>query len=132
MLKKIRHMLTQQEGFTLMELMIVVVIIGILAGIAIPTYRGMEGRARKAVGDANAEMLNRGIQQLEYFGDLTKNGGSGVYDPQKHESDLLRFLGMEQGDKIKYVEWDGDAAQYVGTADKNAEIGIPVIEKPVE
>jgi prepilin-type N-terminal cleavage/methylation domain-containing protein len=52
------------RGFTLIELMIVVAIIGILAAVAIPSFVRFQGRARQAEVTSNLKSLYTGMRTL--------------------------------------------------------------------
>ncbi|MGB4427666.1 MAG: prepilin-type N-terminal cleavage/methylation domain-containing protein [Limnochordia bacterium] len=63
MLKALWRKLRQEEqGFTLVELVVVVVILGILAGVGIQQFGNVQERARQSAHDANVKVLTSAAQ----------------------------------------------------------------------
>jgi type IV pilus assembly protein PilA len=92
-----------ERGFTLIELMIVIAIIGILAAIAIPQFSAY--RVRSYNSASNADLRNTATAQEAYF-----------VDAQSYSNAITRVTGSAYGlftsENVTVSVYGGDTAGY--------------------
>lgn len=88
-----------KAGFTLIELMIVVAIIGILAAVALPAYQDYVVRAKTVEGLAVAAELKPSVK--EYFKEFQRfpidNAQAGIPSADKLIANYIKKIELEDG-----------------------------------
>ena len=101
---------TGTEGFTLVELMVVIVIVGILSAVALPNFLNQTGKAKatEAVTKVSA-LLKEGYSEYQYDGDAANANTALEASITKADSAGSFTYTSSVADKILSVTAEGNA-----------------------
>jgi type IV pilus assembly protein PilE len=107
-----------QKGFTLIELMIVVAIIGIIASIAFPSYTDYVRRARAV--DATSTLADMRIRMEQYYQDNRMYTGGPCAAPAAASQEFFTFACTDLTDDTYEITASGivDMAAYSYSIDE--------------
>ena len=112
MLKKVRKMLSDRKGFTLVELIVVLVILSVLAAMLAPTMTGYIDKAKEKKVEAKLHQVVVAAQALvdevyalggEYT-DIKLGDIAELAELKESEDDLIDVIIEENTGKVVYAE----------------------------
>jgi general secretion pathway protein G len=98
-------MSNKQQGFTLLELLVVMVIIGLLAGLVAPRYFGQVGKSQVKVAAAQIDSLDKALMQFRLDTDRFPTTEEGLAALNEAPSDTVGWTGPYLKKAIPMDPW---------------------------
>ena len=114
LMRKFKKFINRQAGFTILELLLIVAIVGILAVVLVP--RISEFYASAEVAGANQEVFNIEKAAMAYYGNTT-----GTWPPDSDTLFTQGYLNKEANVDYGFDD-DGRVTVLLGTTWGNAEL----------
>jgi len=98
--------LTRARGFTLLELLVVLVIIGLLAGYVAPRYFGQIGKSEAKVAMAQVDALNKALAQYRLDAGHYPSTDQGLAALNTRPANEAKWAGPYLSKAVPLDPWD--------------------------
>lgn len=114
---------TEARGFTLLELLVVILIIGLLTGIVAPRFLGQVSRSEVTAARAQLDALDKALQSYRIDTGRPPNSAQGLKALVTRPADEPRWRGPYLQGEVPLDPW-GMAYQYRSPADAGKEYEV--------